>query len=389
MKLKYIFFILFIFNRSYAFIVNDYSGALEGYNNLNKPLIDSLNKLKEHISTVEFIYSDDTKESVNGYVDGNSFFILSKLLSPNYFLKLIKQIQYFYNHKLMKIETDHPLRGQILSYLISGSAEIVEAGKKINFDSFSNLFMDLTSIYNFIFETHFISGRISDLNTYFITNNLGLGIDYYQDVITPIDKTIHLYSNNFSNNLWFIIGKPDGITVDELHVIQLNYINPNIFLFSVKVEGNARQSILMIVDGTNFKQYDVGAYLVRCIFPLQVKYTCKFFGQITKVATIDQIKQVIVVDFIGSKRFTRTIKLTFKNKTVDAPDLMASNRKGYEVGLNVEGGTTSMTVEPSRKTHKSMLKSSSNYESQELLGDQEHLKTKKQRMEPISAESLK
>ena len=377
----YIFFISFLFNRCCAFIVNDYHGALESYGNLDKLIINSLDKLKEHISIIEFVNSDGTKQFVNGYVDGYSFFILSNFLPTNNSLNPIKQIQYFYDHKLREIKIYQSLEKKISKDLIGGSAEIVETGNYINFASFSNLFMGKNSIKHFIFKNHLlISRHLSDINKYFSEHHLGLWSNYYQDILSPVLKKMDLYSNNFSKNLWFIIGKPDGIIVDELVPIPLNYINPNIFLLSVKVEQISRQRILMVVDGTNFKQHDLGSYLVRCLFPKYVENGCNFFGQITKVETIDQIKQVVVVDIIPNWKVNR-LKPNFINQTVATPNLMASNIKGYGDALPVEDGSTS-GVATSIKTDESILKSGRVNKSQELLGDQEHLTSKKQRLNP-------
>ena len=124
----------------------------------------------------------------------------------------------------------------------------------------------------------------------------------------------------------------------------------------------------MFVDGTKFNDYDLGAFLVRCIITSELP-VCRFFGQITKFDTINRINQIIVITTIPYA-WLRKSKLTFRMKMEDSSTLIDSDNKVDKLIIQ-EGATSSM---PST--------------SQEILGDKLHPAGRKRKLEHYLYEAL-
>ena len=328
MSSKYFFIFIFIFIRSNAFIVDKYDDAMQSYSS-DVELVTLINNLKKNIVTVEFTYSNNTKQNIIGYAFENTFIVLYDFFSDKNF-NHIKQIKYFYDGKQKISNEPKILKKNFNSSIVGGSEDELPAN--IITTDFGALFLDEGTTNKFLFKDIVESGQLNDVKKKFEINNWGTEIENYFNVLKDIN-IITLYSTFFEEKSWFIIGNPNSASFNSIEAVPIEYIDENIPLLSLKINNAKDKNTLMVVSGVKFEDSDLGASLIRCkkIIALRV---CKFFGQIAKFYTINGMKQIIVVRLI----FNRIIKtsLTFQMKPTDSSTSIHSDNKGDKLPIQVE-----------------------------------------------------
>ena len=354
-EFKMFFYTVFlIFGKSNAFIVDDYSGAVASYNS-NVNFLPLLSNLKKHTTNAEIILSDNQKKLVNGYANGNSFFILRSFLlnSFSYNYKLIKEVNYTYDSNKIKMDHISLLERRKTSTILSITEDIVEVDKK-NLSEFSHLFYNTRTIRKSISQHLLGEGNVDFVKKIFTINNWGNWNDYFDSPTIIVSDQIKFFSTTIVNNLWFIIGKPNDKSVDE--VIPLEYINDNLSLISYKLTNILQPTFLIPINGLKFRESDIGAYLVKCIVISFKHKMCKFFGQIIKVVKISEERQMVVGKFIVTDSLNRTGFL-FKSqirKTLNSVDLGKEKdsvfHNGKEGDTLFQSDATSLEIDKMKST---------------------------------------
>ena len=371
---------IFIFNRINAFVVDDYAGAVAfSANKLN-----SLNDLKDHTALIEITYKNNTKQLVYGYVLDDAFFILtSYLLDKNLFS--VKQIKYLYHHKII-MERVRVVNKLLKAKIVTGIllSDISDSTNK-SLSDFADYFMGDHKIDDLVFQVphkkKFLihSHNFSEVNHELKQNNWGLRIE---DFIDPFKdtKSVEFYPSFMNVTSWYIIGKPNGESVEEIEPISLKYISDSIDLLAIKLNERSQRKFLMGINGIKFQQYDLGAFLVNCKFIFStINKECKFFGQINKIFKINEHRQTIVVESVLTHLFLKADKFNFQPQIVDP------SMKEYEPHI----GDFPITTKSSRQTSETTSKiiSSDDKESKVLEGEL-YLKGQKHKSEHDSMEGL-
>ena len=376
----FFYIVLLIFGKSNAFIVEDYSGAVASYNS-NVDFLRDINNLKNHTTTSEFIFSDNKKKFVNGYANGNSFFIFGKFLSSKlYDYQLLQQINYIYDSK--KITMDNiALLKQRQNFTIFGITADLDKVETKDLHEFTSLFYNADTIRHFIFQTLIANGKKEFISSVFKTNNWENLLNYF-DLYHEFSDEIELYSTPIDSNLWFIIGKPNHRSVEE--VIPLNYINDDLSLISYKVNKRTKYIFLIPINGLKFGESDIGAYLVKCNEKNTSGTRCKFWGQIINVVKISKKKQMVVGGFISTQLLNETSFL-FKSqirKTSISGDPSKENEaiippKGMEVDTSLLTDSSSLGIDKMKSTISTAV-----HKDEDTLDDE--LQSKSKRHKPNS-----
>ena len=372
----FFYIILLILGKSNAFTVDDYNGAVESYKSNDKYLV-SLNYLKQHTSTIEITFYDDQKKFINGFVNENSFFVLNQLLLSGRLIELkpMKLINYIYDHKKITMDEISLLRRIKYSAILSIKGDT--ANMK-NLNEFSDFFYNRGQIQNSIFHKFEIDGNIDSVNRKFLDEHWGMWKDYFNSTKIESSTKIKLYLTPMIKDLrWFIIGKPNDKTVDE--VIPLDYINENLLFISSKIEHTSEPNFLMPVNGLKFTNSDIGAYLVACTPISPIGKPCKFYGQIIKVMQTSQDKQMVVFRYIYSNLISTT-EFLYKSRIRPIWDLVDPNREDDAIILpKGSGGNTSLlTGSSSFEIDKIKPKTPTfSHKDEDRVDDDLHSKSKK------------